>query len=115
VSLNRLWRGAKGLGEQVAFAQAGQVLERSCIGRVVSMLTGLFIVSCIVLYVLGVWWVFAAGLDQRLGGVAPGGLTVGLLIGFFVAIILAGQIGSALRRILWRALLHRMMRRGPLR
>jgi len=94
------------LGRLVATGTAYEVdraLQRSCIGRIVSLLAFLFVIGCILVYGLMAYGLYQAGLGERLGSV----LAVGLFIGLILAVVLAGLIGNWLRRRIWRFLLRR--------
>ncbi len=104
----RNWQSdARQLGTLIAVSEADRALQRSCIGRIVSMLTGLFIVLCIVLYGLMIYVLTKTGLAQRLPQPISGALGLSIFAGFVVAIVLAGLIGNWLRRLFWRTLLRR--------
>lgn len=104
-------RGLRRLGTLAAASEVDRALERSCIGRVVSLLTFIFIVLCIVLYALMWYGLIKTGLAERLPQPIGGALGLSIFVGFFIAIILAGLIGNWLRRRIWRMLLRRAARR----
>ncbi len=89
-------------------SEAERVLYRTCIGRIISMLTFIFIVLCIVLYGLMWYGLTTTGLAERLPQSVGGVLGISLFVGLFVCIILAGLIGNWLRNRIWRALLRRV-------
>jgi len=95
------------LGTLAAVDMVDRTLQRSCIGRIVSMLTLIFIVLCIALYALMWYGLTRAGLAERLPQPIGGALGLSLFGGFFVAIILAGLIGNWLRRRIWHLLIRR--------
>ncbi len=99
------------LGTAAATVGVGRAVERSCIGRIVSMLTFIFIVLCVALYGLMWYGLTRSGLAERLPQPIGGALGMSLFVGLFVAIILAGLVGNWLRRRLWSALLRRRARR----
>ncbi len=107
MSEDRLRRGLGRLGTLVAADQVDWALERTCIGRIVSLLTLFFIVLCVGLYGLMLYGLYRLGLTERLPESVRTVLGLGLFAGFFVAIILAGLIGDWLRRRIWRLLLRR--------
>lgn len=92
-------------------SEAERALYRTCIGRIVSALTFIFIVLCIVLYGLMWYGLTTIGLAERLPQPIGGMLGISLFIGLFVCIILAGLIGNWLRNRIWHALLRRAARR----
>ncbi len=108
--LNRRW-GLRQLGAMAAASEVDRALQRSCIGRIVSLLTFIFIVLCIVLYALTWYGLIKTGLAERLPQPIGGAVGLSIFVGFFVAIILAGLIGNWLRRRIWRMLLRRSARR----
>jgi len=87
--------------------QADRALQRTCIGRIVSLLTLIFIFLCGGGYLLALWGLHAAGVLDQLPGSIRGGLIAGIWLGLLAAIVLAGLIGNWIRRRLWRALLRR--------
>jgi len=87
--------------------EVDRTLQRTCIGRIVSLLTLIFIVLCVLIYGGALLALNATGLLKQLPESVGGVLTAGLCVGFFLAIILAGLIGNWLRRLFWRALLRR--------
>ncbi|HHS96555.1 MAG TPA: hypothetical protein ENK08_01425 [Chloroflexi bacterium] len=92
------------LASKGAVYEADRVLRHSCIGRIVSMLTFLFIVICIVVYGLLVYGLYRIGLAERLGSM----LSVGFFVGLILAVVAAGLVGNWLRNRIWRFLLRRM-------
>ncbi len=99
-------RNLRRLGTLAAADEVDRALQRTCIGRIVSMLTLIFIVLCVLIYGGALLALDATGLRERLP--ASGGvLTAGACVGLFLAIILAGLIGNWLRRLFWQALLRR--------
>ncbi len=108
----RNWQSdLKDLGKAAATVGVGQVVERSCVGRIVSMLTFIFIVLCVALYGLMWYGLTRSGLLEQLPQPIGGALGMSLFVGLFIAIILAGLVGNWLRRRLWNALLRRSARR----
>lgn len=104
-------RGLRRLIALGAASEADYALQRTCIGRIVSLLTLIFIVLCVVLYGLMWYGLTTTGLAERLPQPIGGILGISLFIGLFICIILAGLIGNWLRRRIWSALLRRMSRR----
>lgn len=100
-------KGLRRLGATAAVGEAERIVERSCIGRIVSMLTLIFIVLCVALYALMWYGLTRTGLAERLPDPIGGALGLSLFAGLFIAIILAGLVGNWLRRRLWRMLLRR--------
>ncbi len=84
-------------------SEAERALYRTCIGRVVSMLTFIFIVLCVALYGLMWYGLTTTGLAERLPQPIGGLLGMSLFVGLFICIILAGLIGNWLRNRIWRA------------
>lgn len=99
------------LGTAAATVGVGQAVERSCIGRIVGMLTFIFIVLYVALYGLMWYGLTRSGIAKQLPQPIGGALGMSLFVGLFVAIILAGLVGNWLRRRLWHALLRRSARR----
>jgi Na+/proline symporter len=88
--------------------QVDRALQKSCIGRIVSMLTFLFILLCIILYGILYFILYKTGLTQILSSEASTPILVIVFFGSFIlAIVLAGLIGNWLRRLIWRSLLRR--------
>lgn len=106
------WRNLRRVGTLAAVDEADRALQRTCIGRIVSLLTLIFIVLCVILYGGAFLVLNASGIGGQLRQAAGGILTAGLCMGFFLAITLAGLIGNWLRRRIWRALLRRRGRYG---
>lgn len=104
-------RSLRQVGALAAASEVDRALQRSCIGRIVSMLTLIFIVLCIALYALMWYGLTKTGLAERLPQPIGGALGMSLFVGLFVAIILAGLVGNWLRRRIWRLLLRRAARR----
>ncbi len=104
MSGDRLRRDVRRLALRGAFYEADRALQRTCIGRIVSLLTLLFILACVVVYGLFAYGLYRIGLAERLGSA----LAVGLFIGLILAVGLAGLVGNWLRRQVWRLLLRRM-------
>ncbi len=104
-------RSLRQWGALAAASEADRALERSCIGRIVSLLTFIFIVLCIVLYALMWYGLIRTGLAERLPQPIGGALGLSIFVGFFIAIILAGLVGNWLRRRIWRLILGRAARK----
>lgn len=99
------------LGTIAAASEVDRALQHSCIGRIVGLLTFIFIVLCIVLYALIWYGLIKTGLAEQLPQPIGGALGMSIFVGFFVAIILAGLIGNWLRRLIWRLLLRQAARK----
>lgn len=99
-------------GTLAAADEMDRAIQRTCMGRIVSLLTLIFIVLCVILYGGAFLALNASGIGEQLRRSAGGVLTAGLCVGFFLAIILAGLIGNWLRRRIWQALLRRRGRYG---
>lgn len=101
-----LGRNLGRLGAFAAANRADRALRRTCIGRIVSLLTLIFIVLCVGLDALMFYALDRMGLLDTLPQSVRPVLTVGLMMSFVVAIVLAGLIGNWLRRRIWRLLMR---------
>jgi hypothetical protein len=107
--MNNLGRNLRSLGRMSIANDADRVIQRSCIGRVVSLLTGIFIIGCIFLYAVLFYFLYRGGaLQTSLAEHYMPYVAAGIFCTFILAIILAGLIGNALRRFFWRLLRQRM-------
>jgi hypothetical protein len=106
-----LGRYLRGLGSYAAVDQVDHAIQRSCIGRIVSLLTLLFILLFGCSYLL-IGLVLSR---TRLGDLASDALSkvlvVGFVVGLLLCIIVAGLIGNWLRRLIWSSLRRRHHRR----
>ncbi len=100
-------RKVRKLGGYAAGRQVDRALRRSCIGRIVSLLTLIFILACVAVYGLGALALNRAGLTEYLPEAVGSAATVAFFIGLIGCIVVAGLIGNWLRRLAWRALLRR--------
>lgn len=100
-------RNLRRLGTYAAADRADRALRRSCIGRIVSLLTLGFILACVASYGLGGLALHQAGLTDQLPDAFGSAVTVSFFIGLIVCIVIAGLVGNWLRRLVWRALLRR--------
>jgi sterol desaturase/sphingolipid hydroxylase (fatty acid hydroxylase superfamily) len=106
--MNNLGKNLNQLGRMSVANQTDRTLQRSCIGRVVSMLTFIFILLCIIFYGILFFVLYKTGLTQvQLPEQVQPFLAIGIACSFILAIVLAGLIGDWLRRIIWRSLLRR--------
>jgi hypothetical protein len=101
-----LGRNLGRLGALAAANRADRALRRTCIGRIVSLLTLIFIVLCVGLDVLTFYALDRRGLLDTLPQSVRPVLIVGLMMSFVVDIVLAGLIGNWLRRRIWRLLMR---------
>ena len=95
------------LGKMTAANQADRALRKSCLGRVVSLLTWIFLLSCGCLYTGGAWLLYQSGWGNKFPGMTEKVLVVGFIVGFFACILVAGLIGNWLRRRIWKFLRKR--------
>ena len=107
MAFDRLRRGLRQFGAEYAADRADDALRRSCIGRIVNMLAGLFIVGCLLIWILLYVLVSQTGLLGRFEGPVETVLGVAMCGTFVFAIVAAGLIGHGLRRLIWRRLLRR--------
>jgi hypothetical protein len=106
--MNNLGRNLRKLGRMSISNDADRALQRSCIGRVISMLTFIFIMVCIILYGVLFYFLYQGGVLQTpLAEKYMPYLAAGVFCSFILVIILAGLIGNALRRFFWNILLRR--------
>ena len=101
-----LGRSLGRLGAFAAANRADRALQRTCIGRIVSMLTLIFIVLFVGLDVVAFYALDRKGLLDTLPQSVRPVLIVGLMMSFIVDIVLAGLIGNWLRRRIWRLLMR---------
>ena len=94
------------LGALAAANRTDRALERTCIGRIVSLLTLIFIVLCVGLDVVTFYALDRKGLFDTVPQSVRPVLMVGLMMSFVVDIVLAGLIGNWLRRRIWRLLMR---------
>jgi len=106
-----LRRFLRGLGTYAAADHVDHAIQRSCIGRIVSLLTLLFILLFGCSYLLIGLLLSRARLGDVLSGALNKGLAIGFVVGLLLCIIMAGLIGNWLRRLIWRALRRRQNRR----
>lgn len=85
-------------------ARVANRVERSCIGRIVSALTGAFIFACLALWAIAFIVLNQQGLWEQVSEQMGAALGVLFFGGILVSIIIAGVIGGALRRMLRRGL-----------
>lgn len=95
------------LGKITAANQADRTLRKSCIGRIVSLLTLIFLLSCGCLYASGGYWLYQGGWADKFPNTAEKIMLIGFIVGFFACIIVAGLIGNWLRKQIWKILLKR--------
>jgi hypothetical protein len=105
--MNNFGKNLNRLGRMSAASQADQVIQRSCVGRIVSMLTFFFILLCIVIYAILFYTAYKTGLQAKIPEQFQQYLAGGIVCSFLFMIVLAGLTGNWLRRIIWRALLRR--------
>jgi len=104
---DRLGPNLKRLGMSAVAERADEALRNTCIGRIVNLLTLIFTLFCVGLYGLLAWLLYQTGLMERVSDTLGPICVGGLILGCIVAAVLAGLIGSWLRRLIWRALLRR--------
>lgn len=104
---NRLRRNLGRLGKLTVAQQADRALRRSCIGRVVSWLTFIFVLTCLGSYLAITLVLYQSGLADMLPEASDTVLAVGFFVGLIGSIVAAGLIGNWLRRRIWRLLLRR--------
>lgn len=92
------------LGHLAAVDQADRALRRSCIGRIVGALTGLFIAACLAIWTVLFVIVSQMSIVEKLPDVTSSILSIMFIGGLIASIVLAGLIGNLLRRQLWRML-----------
>jgi uncharacterized membrane protein len=107
----RLGRFLRGLGTYAAADQVDHAIHRSCIGRIVSLLTLLFILLFGCSYLLVGLLLSRTHLSDLSSGALSKALVIGFVVGLLLCIIVAGIIGNWLRHLIWRALRRRHHRR----
>jgi len=95
------------LGPYAAVDQVDHAIQRSCIGRIVSLLTLLFILLFGCSYLLIGLLLARSGLGDLASGSLIKALVIGFVVGLLLCIIVAGLVGNWLRRLIWRALRRR--------
>jgi hypothetical protein len=107
--MNNLGRNLRSLGKMSFASETDRVIQRSCVGRIVSMLTFFFITGCIILYGILFYFLYKGGIlqtswaEQSMPYVAAA-----IFCSFILVIVVAGLIGNALRNFFWRLLRRRM-------
>ena len=107
----RLGTYLRRLGTYTAVDQVDHAIQRSCIGRITSLLTLLFILFFGCSYLLVGLLLSRTGLGDLLSGALSKALVVGFVVGLLLCIIVAGLIGNWLRHLVWHALRRRHHRR----
>ena len=102
-----LRRTLRGLGRMAVNDNIDRAIQRSCIGRIVSALTGIFMLACLLIVILLSFLANESGLMDMLPDFIGNILGAMFVIGFIAAIIIAGIIGGLLRRQLWQLLRSR--------
>ncbi|MGQ9600921.1 MAG: hypothetical protein ACUVWZ_16110 [Anaerolineae bacterium] len=97
---------ARWLGRLAAAEQIDRTLERSCIGRIVSLVILITMVACVGLWVGIAWLVNKAGLSGAASKL-PGPVFPCLFFGgLILCIVIGGLVGNWLRRLAWRVILR---------
>ena len=107
----RLGTYLRRLGTYTAVDQVDHAIQHSCIGRIVSLLTLLFILLFGCSYLFAGLLLSRTHLANLLSGALNKALVVGFVVGLFLCIIVAGLIGNSLRHLVWHALRRRHHRR----
>lgn len=102
-----LRRGLRSLGRIAVNDKIDRAIQRSCIGRIVSALTGIFMLGCLLSVILLSIIANESGIMDLLPDFVGNILGVLFVFGFIAAIIIAGIIGSLLRKSLWQLLRSR--------
>jgi hypothetical protein len=95
------------LGAQATANHADRALRKSCIGRIVSLLTLFFILACGGMYALTAFALYRSGLGDVFPDAVGSVLAVGFFVGLIGAVVVAGLIGNWLRRRIWQMVLRR--------
>jgi hypothetical protein len=77
-------------------------LRRSCIGRIVGMLTFSLIIFCVMIYAGVALLLNFSGFRESFPGISEQILLIGFLAGFPLVIMIAGLVGNYLHGIFWR-------------
>ena len=102
-----LRRGLRSLGRVTINDNIDRAIQRSCIGRIVSALTGILMLSCLLIVIVLSILANQTGVMDMLPDYIGNILGVLFIFGFIAVIIIAGIIGSVLRRALWQFLRSR--------
>jgi len=94
------------LGKVAVARQVDRTLQRSCIGRVVSLVMLLTMVACVSLWVGAAWLVNQAGLSDAVSGLPEPVLPCAFFGGILLCIVIGGLVGNWLRRLVWRVILR---------
>ena len=86
-------------------------LQRSCIGRLVSMVTFLVVITCLGLWIAAFFLLKGSNAVNSIpGDILTKVLCVVFFGGLITAVVLGSLVGNSLRRTFWRILLHRNQR-----
>jgi hypothetical protein len=94
----------RGLGRMAMNDQIDRAIQRSCIGRIVGALSGIFMLACLLIMIILAILANASGVLDLVPDFISTILGVLFIIGIIAVIIVAGIIGNILRQVLWQTL-----------